>query len=75
MKNVVNIHNAVNERVWSEITHWESALHSHCSCPRLKSFQGKPQSYSPKARFLNFLVSVFCCVLIGWIQLGLQTAV
>lgn len=59
MPNVVKIHNAVNERVWREISHWESSLHPSCSCPKLKTFQGRPRDFSPKARLLNFLVGSF----------------
>lgn len=57
MSTVVAIHNAVNERAWREILRWESAAGVSASCggPRLVKFQGKPNNYSPKARFLNLL--------------------
>ncbi|KDD72196.1 cytochrome c/c1 heme lyase [Helicosporidium sp. ATCC 50920] len=58
MTAVVAIHNAVNERAWREILHWEKA-HSDESAayggPQLVRFQGRPNDYSPKARLLNAL--------------------
>jgi len=56
METVVKIHNAVNERAWSEIVQWERANHPGCGAgPRLVRFLGKPNDYSPKARWLNLL--------------------
>lgn len=50
---VLFIHNAVNERVWSQLREWES-FHGNLD-PKLKRFMGKPDQLSPKARFLNFI--------------------
>lgn len=55
MQSVVAIHNGVNERAWSEVLQWEKMHVTRCGAPRLKKFAGRPQDYSPKARFLNFL--------------------
>ena len=55
MSTVVHIHNAVNEKVWEEILAWERVTCPQCPAPRLVKFEGKPQEYSPKARFFNLL--------------------
>jgi cytochrome c heme-lyase len=57
MTAVVAIHNAVNERAWREVRRWEEVNGEAASCggPRLLKFQGRPNDYSPKARFLNLL--------------------
>lgn len=47
---VVRIHNAVNERGWSEVRRWERDLHG-CENPRLVRFLGRPNDLSPKAWF------------------------
>ena len=50
---VLFIHNAVNERVWSQLREWES-FNGNLD-PKLKRFMGKPDQLSPKARFLHFI--------------------
>lgn len=57
MNKVVAIHNTVNERAWQHILAWEALHACDCTTPKLKRFQGKPNEFSPKARFLNLLVS------------------
>ena len=46
---VVRIHNAVNERGWSEVRRWE-ALRGN-DTPRLVRFMGRPKDLSPRAWF------------------------
>jgi len=46
---VVRIHNAVNERGWSEVRKWE-ALRGN-DHPRLVRFMGRPKDLSPRAWF------------------------
>ena len=58
MEVVVKIHNAVNERAWRHILHWESLHASSCAQPKLLKFTGRPQDYSPRALMLNALVRV-----------------
>jgi len=53
MNTVVRIHNAVNERGWSQIQTWERELHN-VSNPRLVRFLGRPNDTSPKA-MLNIM--------------------
>lgn len=48
---VVRIHNAVNERGWSDVRKWESELHNNDN-PRLVRFLGRPKDMSPRA-FIN----------------------
>lgn len=57
MASVVPIHNAVNERAWTEILKWEEpvlagkpASFSQCGGPQLVSFTGDARKLSPKAR-------------------------
>ena len=54
MATVVPIHNAVNERAWSEIKDWErrfaSIQNEKCDGPKLRSFSGDSTKLSPKAR-------------------------
>lgn len=61
---IIPIHNAVNERAWSEILSWESRAPStdpgsrKCGGPRLYSFRGlgvESQFLSPRARFNGLL--------------------
>merc|ERR1712232_961924 len=47
----VRIHNAVNERGWSQIRRWEKELHGNEN-PRFVKFLGRPTDMSPKA-FIN----------------------
>lgn len=55
MRSVVDIHNAVNERTWQHILHWERLHARSCAAPTLKRFEGRPKHYSPKAMLLNCL--------------------
>ncbi|KAI1905798.1 hypothetical protein LOZ52_002626 [Ophidiomyces ophidiicola] len=61
---IIPIHNAVNERAWSEILSWESRSPSldpgsqKCGGPKLYSFRGlgaESQFLSPRARFNGLL--------------------
>jgi cytochrome c heme-lyase len=45
---VVRIHNAVNERGWTEVRQWERELHG-CDEPRLVRFLGRPKDLTPRA--------------------------
>lgn len=45
---VVRIHNAVNERGWTQVRQWERELHG-CDDPRLVRFLGRPNDLSPRA--------------------------
>jgi cytochrome c heme-lyase len=47
---VVQIHNAVNERGWHQVRNWEETLHGNTN-PRLVKFLGRPKDTSPKAFF------------------------
>lgn len=55
MKHIVNIHNRNNENVWKEILKWESLHFSKCCNPKLVSFHGCANNYSPRARFRSWL--------------------
>jgi cytochrome c heme-lyase len=56
MASVVPIHNAVNERAWSEIKKWEEGQGSEaCGGPKLVSFAGDSKAITPKARWNNFI--------------------
>lgn len=57
MSNIIKIHNANNETAWQEILKWEGALHySECPVgPKLKSFSGDAQKFTPRARIRQFL--------------------
>ncbi|KAK9446951.1 cytochrome c/c1 heme-lyase [Limtongia smithiae] len=56
MRIVVPIHNAVNERAWAEILEWEKlAGPSKCGGPKLVSFSGDSQKFTPRARFNTWL--------------------
>ena len=53
MRQVVGIHNAVNEHSWNQVLLWEHGMGSEkCGGPRLVSFSGIPTARSPKA-YLN----------------------
>ncbi|KAK9453021.1 cytochrome c/c1 heme-lyase [Dipodascopsis uninucleata] len=56
MKVVVPIHNAVNERAWTEILKWETAYGEAYKCggPKLVSFKGDSSKLTPRAR-INML--------------------
>jgi cytochrome c heme-lyase len=47
---VLRIHNAVNERSWSQVCKWEKELHGNTD-PKLVKFVGRPKDLSPKAWF------------------------
>ena len=56
MKVVVPIHNAVNERAWTEIMKWEAAQGGEqCGGVKLVSFKGRPNDLSPRARWYSLL--------------------
>jgi len=54
MDHIIRIHNVNNEDAWSEILKWES-FHNRDTTPQLKSFSGKAQQFSPRARFRSWL--------------------
>ena len=47
---VVAIHNAVNERTWTEVLRWEALHKSSCGDPKLLKFEGRPKDLTPRAR-------------------------
>lgn len=56
MKNIIPIHNAVNERAWKEIKQWETGRGSEkCGGPKLVSFSGQATAMTPKARINSIL--------------------
>ncbi|KAK7049228.1 Cytochrome c1 heme lyase [Paramarasmius palmivorus] len=56
MKTIVPIHNAVNERAWSEILKWEAGRGGEaCGGVKLVNFKGRPNDKSPKARWKMLL--------------------
>jgi cytochrome c heme-lyase len=56
MKTVVPIHNAVNERAWSEVLKWEVGRGGeNCGGVKLVTFKGRPNDVSPKARLMTLL--------------------
>ncbi|QDS76378.1 hypothetical protein FKW77_003455 [Venturia effusa] len=56
MRSIVPIHNAVNERAWSEILEWEKGQGSEsCGGPKLLSFMGTSKALTPRARFNTLL--------------------
>lgn len=61
MRTIVPIHNAVNERAWSEILKWEAGKGGDaCGGLKLVNFKGRPGDKSPKAR-LNMLFGYLPC--------------
>ena len=46
---VVAIHNAVNERAWTEVLRWEAMHRGSCGNPTLLRFEGRPKDISPRA--------------------------
>jgi len=55
MDDIIKIHNTNNEQAWQEVLKWE-ALHAYeCGNPKLKSFGGKAQDYSPRARMRQLM--------------------
>ncbi|KAI6036858.1 cytochrome c/c1 heme-lyase [Pisolithus microcarpus] len=56
MKAIIPIHNAVNERAWSEIVKWEAGKGGQsCGGVKLVNFKGRPNDMSPKARLMTLL--------------------
>ena len=49
MGTVVAIHNAVNERAWTEVLRWEAMHRGSCGNPTLLRFEGRPKDISPRA--------------------------
>lgn len=49
MSSIVPIHNAVNERAWSQILDWEAELAKECGGPKLVSFSGDSKKLTPRA--------------------------
>lgn len=48
MDTVVTIHNAVNERTWTEVMKWEKEAGEEVT-PQLVTFKGRPNDRSPRA--------------------------
>ncbi|XP_034244207.1 cytochrome c-type heme lyase [Thrips palmi] len=55
MADIIKIHNANNEQAWQEVLKWEALHAKECTNPRLKSFGGKAQNYSPRARIRSWM--------------------
>lgn len=56
MQTIVPIHNAVNERAWTEVMRWENGRGGDkCGGVKLVTFVGKPGERSPRARFNGLL--------------------
>jgi len=55
MANIIKIHNANNEQAWREILKWEALHCKECMSPKLVSFKGNAQKYSPRARIRQLL--------------------
>ncbi|KAG2149341.1 cytochrome c/c1 heme-lyase [Suillus clintonianus] len=56
MKTIIPIHNAVNERAWSELMKWESGRGGEkCGGVKLVNFKGRPNDLTPKARLMTLL--------------------
>jgi hypothetical protein len=55
MNMVVAIHNAVNERAWSEVLAWENMHKSSCGQPKLLKFEGRPKDLTPRARLKSWM--------------------
>jgi len=56
MSNIIRIHNRNNEDAWQEVLKWEALHAEECRMPRLKSFGGKAQDFSPRARFRHWVL-------------------
>jgi len=74
MRSIVPIHNAVNERAWSEILGWEAGKGGDaCGGVKLVNFKGRPGDRSPKSRlntllgYLFIFISMFCSHLINFV--------
>ncbi|BES99576.1 unnamed protein product [Nesidiocoris tenuis] len=55
MDDIIKIHNANNEQAWLEVLKWEALHATECCEPKLKSFGGKAQDYSPRARIRQLM--------------------
>jgi len=55
MQHIISIHNANNEQAWEEILKWEALRYREGMVPKLKSFRGKAQEPSPRARLRGLL--------------------
>lgn len=56
MKAIIPIHNAVNERAWSELLKWEHGRGGEkCGGIKLVNFKGRPNDLTPKARLMTLL--------------------
>ncbi|KFD57379.1 hypothetical protein M514_01890 [Trichuris suis] len=55
MRHIIRIHNSNNEQAWREILRWEALHATECDCPKLKSFRGDAQRYTPRARLRHLL--------------------
>ncbi|XP_014290689.1 holocytochrome c-type synthase [Halyomorpha halys] len=55
MEDIIKIHNANNEQAWQEVLKWEALHYKECCTPKLKSFGGKAQDYSPRARIRQLM--------------------
>jgi len=55
MSHIIHIHNNNNEAAWHEVLKWEALHHKECGQPKLKSFGGKAQQFSPRARIRGWL--------------------
>jgi len=52
MKTIVPIHNAVNERAWTEVMKWETGRGGEaCGGVKLVNFKGRPNERSLRARW------------------------
>lgn len=56
MSSIIPIHNAVNERTWSEVLKWERPNAAGCLIgPKLVSFEGESSKLTPRARWYALL--------------------
>jgi len=55
MDAIIKIHNRNNEDAWREVLKWEALHATECMCPKLKSFSGKAQEFSPRARIRSWM--------------------
>lgn len=55
MDHIIKLHNANNEQAWREVLKWEAMHAKECGNPRLKSFGGKADDFSPRARIRMWL--------------------
>ena len=54
VESMLQVHNFLNEQVWSEVLKWEAVHKSICGESKLKRFMGRPHDLSPRARFFGF---------------------